>query len=530
MPVHSINATIATRSVLEVGQINQTRAGRQLTVADFTDLGLQTPVGLFNLSSTANLGSGGALVNKGTVTFASGIEGIAATAAQFTGSTAQALYVADTGAADPFRIRTGSWGGWFRTAKRGAQQSVISKWGGGTNQGWLLYTNSTSNTMQVGVSTTGANVSTPSGTIDVCDNKWHFGVATFDGSVVRGYVDGVQDLQANFNGLIFASTAALNAGSQGGDAATASATVSFGRVDEAFVTHDVLTEDQVRLLYSVSVPHTLTQIPKNVSLNVRRRRRGSLLVSGDFPSAPLRGYNLADLTDFGSNAVALTANPGTGSITQSAGPNGTALTARFYTGAHTGDSATDAGLPSGVTSRSYGIWIKTTTTNICAIGWGTLSTADARIVVENITGNLLLTSSADTVTGQPVADGQWHHVVGVEENAPIDGIKRKLYLDGRLVGNSLVLNPITLGGANSFRVGANPNGTGPFVGQLARGFVHSAALTPEQIQAIYYKGSQDLGRSPKVDGYGVERIDATNIHFIGDDLQPQDQIEIEIAS
>ena len=67
------------------------------------------------------LGSGGPLVNLGAVPFGVGINGLAATAAVFAGSTGQALYIADTGAADPFRIRTGSWGCWFRTAKRGTE-------------------------------------------------------------------------------------------------------------------------------------------------------------------------------------------------------------------------------------------------------------------------------------------------------------------------------------------------------------------------------------------------------------------------
>ena len=57
--------------------LGQIRAGRQLAVADFTAMGLGTPVGLFNLSGLTNLGSGGALVNKGTVPFGVGVNGLA---------------------------------------------------------------------------------------------------------------------------------------------------------------------------------------------------------------------------------------------------------------------------------------------------------------------------------------------------------------------------------------------------------------------------------------------------------------------
>ena len=50
------------------------------------------------------------LLNKGAVPFDVGINGQANTAAKFVGSTAQALYISDTGATDPFRIKTGSIG------------------------------------------------------------------------------------------------------------------------------------------------------------------------------------------------------------------------------------------------------------------------------------------------------------------------------------------------------------------------------------------------------------------------------------
>jgi hypothetical protein len=101
----------AALPILDVGMAGQIRAGRQLTVADFTALGLGQPIGLWNLSDLSNLGSDArALANKGAVTFDVGINGAAATAAKFTGSTGQGLYIADSGAADPYRIKTGSWG------------------------------------------------------------------------------------------------------------------------------------------------------------------------------------------------------------------------------------------------------------------------------------------------------------------------------------------------------------------------------------------------------------------------------------
>jgi hypothetical protein len=63
-------------SVLDVGMSGQVRAGRQLALADFTALGLAAPTGLWNLSDLTDAsGNARALVNKGAVTFAPGING-----------------------------------------------------------------------------------------------------------------------------------------------------------------------------------------------------------------------------------------------------------------------------------------------------------------------------------------------------------------------------------------------------------------------------------------------------------------------
>src|SRR3954467_6625697 len=100
---------LSAQQVLDVGMANQIRAGRQLTPADFTNLGLGAPVGLWNLATLADAsGNGRNLTNKGAVPFTTGILGAAAGAVQFAGSPGQALYIPDGGTADPFRIKTGA--------------------------------------------------------------------------------------------------------------------------------------------------------------------------------------------------------------------------------------------------------------------------------------------------------------------------------------------------------------------------------------------------------------------------------------
>ncbi|MDT7782068.1 MAG: Concanavalin A-like lectin/glucanase superfamily, partial [Pseudonocardiales bacterium] len=480
---------LVAAQVREVGILNQIRAGRQLALADWTAMGLAAPVAGWNLSDLTDYsGNGRALTNKGAVPFAPGINGLASTAAQFAGSTAQALYIADTGAADPFRIKTGSWGCWFRTAKRGVAQYILSK----------MLTGGVAANISFALSVSAGNVPTVEGYVgtyvvatgltDVCDDRWHFLSATHDGMRLRLYVDGVLEGSSAATGPLGAGAPGpLNIGGYGADAATAATLPSYGREDEPFVTADVLSEDQVRYLMSASVPHTLGAIPSTARMAVRRRKRGGALATSDFPTPAslVRGHNFVagSLADFGANAVALTSNPGTGAIVTVAAPDGTRDGAFHFSGAHTGLSATDAGLPAALTARSYGAWFKILTgaaqQNI--IGWGTLSTGDTRLNVSTA-GALQTQNGADTIVGPVVGDGQVYFGVVVEDNAAADGVKRKLYLNGRLVGVSTVMNTLTLAGANRFRVGAAPDGTLPVGGgQVAPPWVYSGTQNPEQV-------------------------------------------------
>lgn len=523
---------LASQQVLEVGQVGQIRAGRQLANADFTNMGLSAPLALYNLADLTDAsGNARTLTNKGTVPFGVGINGSATTAAQFAGSTAQALYVAN---AAWQQIRTGSWGAWFRTAKRGTAQAVVAKWPTAAGQQSFLMQITAANVLAGVVSSTGTDTFTATGSSDVADDRWHFGVVTFDGSRVRIYVDGALEGQATASVAIFAGTAALAFGAQG-DVATTSVSPSYGRVDEGFLTGDVLSPEQVLNLYCASVTHGLTDIsaaaltPRRVDLKVRRRRRGGNLVSGDFPSAPVRLYTFTAgvYTDQGSGGVTLTANPGTGAIVDVADADGSAGGAKAFSGAHTGLSSVDTGLPATTTSRSYGLWFKTTTaTSQALMGWGTVGTADAKLAVAVTTGALLAQSGADSITGPVITDGLWHQAVVVEDNSAADGVKRKLYLDGRNVGGSTVLTSLTLSG---FRVGAAPGGTLPFTGQIDDAFLFAGALTAEQVRVLYNKGSMTLAASPKSEAGHVEAMESARVLVTLDALEGVDLVDMEVA-
>lgn len=514
--------------VRDVGEANNIRAARVLTAADFTALGLSAPFGLWNLGDLTDAsGNTRTLVNKGSVTFGPGVRGAATEAAIFAGVTTQSLYNLDTGAGDALRLKSGSFGCWFRTAKRGTAMALVSKWGAAAaNQLYILTIQGNVVTANVGDGTT--TTPTAVGTTDVADERWHFAVATFDNNKLRVYVDGALESYVSFNGPIISAAADFNIGSNNANAGTAASLPFFGRIDEAFATGDVLSEEQVRNLYCARITHSLAVTPVRANVNVKRRRRGGVLQTTDFPSTPLRLYNFTAgaLTDAGSNATAV-APGGGGTITDVNGADGLLGGGKYFAGAHTGLLSTDTGLPAGTTARSYGLWIKTAAVGAGIMMWGTVNTADAGLG-QNANGTLISYSAADTMSGfTNCSDGFWHHVVIVEDNAAVDGLKRKMYIDGRLNATSTVLNAITLAGAGTFKIGARASIYG---GHLDSVFVIGAVLTPEQVRALYNVGSQALASSPRSEGENIEAIEAASILATFDVLEGCDIIDLQVAA
>lgn len=528
-PIGSDLAVLAAKQILDVGVLNQIRAGRQLSPADFANIGLSAPLGLWNLSDLSDAsGNGRALNNKGAVPFDVGINGLATTAVKFVGSAAQALYIPDTGAADPFRIKTGSVGFWFKTTKR-TFQLIVTKWSAAAGQQSFYTCIQAAGYVSANYSQTGSDSLGVNGVSDVIDDRWHFMVATFDASEMRVYLDGVLEATREMTYPIFGGTAPLNIGGYAADGGTAAQAPFTGQVDEAFVTADVLSEEQIRNLYCAKIGHTLAVTPSRATLNVHRRRKGASLVAGDFSTQPLRLHNFSagSLGDEGSTGQGLTNN---GTAVVVAGADGSANNAFSFNGSQS-LSAPDAGLPAALTTRSYGCWFKASTKTAGSqimMAWGTLATSSMMYV--SGAGYVGFGSGGDFVAGTYCADGLWHHAIVVEDNAPADGVKRKFYLEGRLHITSQVLNALTLGGANFLRIGSDPSGAQFFTGQIDGAFICNYALTAAQIAALYAKGAQDLGRSPKNAGDHVERMDATALLCTFDSLGTQDMIDLGVAA
>jgi hypothetical protein len=529
---------VTAKLVSDVGIINQIRAGRQLSVADFTSMGLSAPLGLWNMSN-ANDSSGNArnLTNKGAVPFGVGINGLASTAAVYAGSTGQVLYFPDSGGADPFRLKTFTVGCWFRTARRSiANQNLIGKWSSSSGQqGPFLIEIDGNNKVQVYFTFNGsAAVNLNPSITDVCDDRWHFMVFTYDGMRAILYIDGQRESTNFTGGSLFGGSGALGIGARASDAVATSLTnPNFGRIDEAFILGDVANDEQQRNLYCASIPHALSVVPASVNLGVRRKRRGAPLAPADFPVQPLRLYNFANgaLTDEGSQNVPLT-NPSAYSMLS--GADGRPNHAVYISNSGAGLQAADATLPLGTATRSYGCWFKCFGTTIqTLISWGNQTTpASSDLRLQIITNFLRSLNGGDNLTStMMVADGQWHFAVVVYDNGAADGCRHKLYCDGELIGSSTGAgNPLVSGGATGFRVGIESAGFNVMNGQIDVPFVMNVALTFEQQLALYDKGVQALALSPDVSEKYVEAMETARLLATFDGIESSDSIDLVVMS
>jgi hypothetical protein len=534
-PLGSDLDVLIQAAILDIGIPGQIRAGRQLTVSDFTDIGLAAPTGLWNFTGDFNDSSGNshALTAKGTVAYARGIEGVDNTAAQFNGT--NALYIVDTGVDDPFRFKAGSFGAWVRTAKQGTLQSILTKRGASPQIGYYLRI-STTDVANFGFTANGSTPIEINGLSKICDDRWHFIVGTYDGVLMNLFVDGTLEASALHGAaaggeLIFGSNQPFNIGAYDADASTAPLEPSFGRVDEVFVTPEIISQDKVFNLYCAKIAHTLGAIPSGASLNVFPGAKGASLVSGDFPAAPLRLYNFSagSVANEGSNPSAgLTVF---GTPEKMAGVDGTKENAYYLSGTPR-FTATDAGLPAGVATCSYGCWFKSSngTGTMYILTWGTTNgTSDARIYV--VAGNLNFgTGSGASIVGPFISDGQWHFVAVVQEAAPADGVKRKFYLDGRLIASSTALGSITLGGAGKFVIGSSLASGNNYIGQVDGVFVIDRALLMGEINKLYTKSLIDHLPSPKNAGDHIQSMSDTDLLVAFDTLDIAHKVSLKVMS
>jgi hypothetical protein len=125
-------------------------------------------------------------------------------------------------------------------------------------------------------------------------------------------------------------------------------------------------------------------------------------------------------------------------------------------------------------------------------------------------------------------DGFPHFWVAVWDPAAADGQKRKIYLDGRMVGADTSLASIASGG--TMWIGGLTNTAEPYKGLLDGLFATDYALTPEVVAALFAVGSRALGGSQYPAGDLVEAADATNLYLLANLMAPQNLLDLKVAA
>jgi hypothetical protein len=542
--------TVSNVPISSVGVAGSKRAGRQLTLADFTTLlGVAAPIALYNMDSLNDSSGNGRTLTVTTQSpvFDTGITGAANEAARFHGSNVEGLFIADANGG-PFNFRTGTWGCWFKISNNKVSCRLMGK---GTNvagaRSWLLSTDP-SQSLKAIISSDGTNNLVLLGSTRVADERWHFGVSTYDGDTLRLYVDGDLDASSVYStgttlgGDLFQGSMPFNIGSTGITAAAGTGSENlptFGWIDEAFVHPEVLDLEQIRMLMAASVPHGLTAAPSSVTVKVKRRKRGGPFAVTDFPATPRRLYNFTNTSqsDQGADGANLTAF---GTITSVDGIDGQLRDAKSFPGLASNYYSTTAPAAFAAAARSVGCWFQTGGSNpagnqmtVLCLGGGTASDwrplfIQATGVPSTWDGTGLGADGGLTGYVTNVWDGQPHFWVAVWDNAEPAGLKRKIYLDGLLVGADTSFTTPTIG-TGSFFIGELATGVEVYKGLLDGVFVLDYALTAEQIATLFAVGSRQLPLA-MMDSALVEGMDATNVYMLAHRMDPQHLLDIQVAA
>jgi hypothetical protein len=518
--------------VKSIGASGGIRAGRQLSNTDFTNIGLTAPRALWNLGSTADAsGNAVTLTNGGQVTFGHGITGATTEAAIFAGTTSGGFLSAPNSIKQGY----GSWGLWFRTPAKGAQYLMS-----------MVKVSATDNVFEMGVESGALYVlaSVP-GSLNqlvarsygtaLMDDYWHFVGFTWDGQLIRLYVDGRAQYSSNLTHtgtptagpLYTGGTGLLYLGGREVDATPAFS----GRIDEAFVTNQVLKEEHWRYLYAAKVAHGLSQ-PRIAEVNRKKFTKTSDLVSADFPSQPLVGYNFltgALTTDnYGSLGKTLTNN---GSIGDAVSEDGATGAVSLQSAGNHSFSASDASLPATSAARTIGIMMQYRRPVVSCghLGYGTI-TATNEIMLWSSSGGLTGINTGITdiisVNGPDNATGAcW--VFFVYDNSDPGLQKSKLFFDGTAHSSVTTAVNTTLAGAGRFRIGERTDGTLNADQTVQNVFITNYAMRPEELRAIVDKPGVSLGtRSPLDPSDHILRIDDDYLYVVFDDVPGRDSVEL----
>ena len=349
----------------------------------------------------------------------------------------------------------------YRTAAQASWAAVVSRQQGTTN--FEHYYLGFSNTGQYRwfVNTTGGYSSTALGGAAPV-GQWVFVVGTYDGAMVRFYVNGVQQFATPRTGTFASDTTGLQIGAGSNDAAHTPTEAFNGRVDAVQVYNVALSASEVLALYQGTAQPIMSLDfdagAGTVAADSSGNGNNGTLLNGPVWTAGVTGNAL----QFdGSNDVVTVA--GSASIN--------AVTAQVTVAAWVYRTATQ-GSWAAVVSRQQG------TTNFEHYYLGFSNTGQYRWFVNTTSGY------SSTTLGGAAPVGQWVHVVGT-----YDGAMVRLYVNG--VQQFATPRTGTFASdTTGLQIGAGSNDAAhtpveAFNGRVDAVRVYSIALSASQVLALY---------------------------------------------
>ena len=333
---------------------------------------------------------------------------------------------------------------WIKHSPTGSWRSIIDK-RDSAQDGYDLYIGTNSRLfLRVGTATLTGNTL-------VADGGWHHVAGVYDGTDLLLFVDGVLDAITAVGSIAIDTTADLRIGEN----YALGNSYFAGTLDEVRIYDRALSDAEV------------------MQLSDQR--------TGDLASGLLGHWNLDEGT--GTTAGDSSVNGYTGTVLGTATwGTGQVLGGLAFDGLTTAIDVGTAPLLDAPQVLTLAAWIN----HPAATGWHSIidkrdATQDGYDLYVNTASRLFLRVEDRTlISPTPVADGTWHHVVGV-----YDGNELVLYVDGQEVARNTI-GARTLNTTNALRIGENwSQGNSFFAGNLDEVRVYDRALTAGEVDQLF---------------------------------------------
>lgn len=388
--------------------------------------------------------------------------------------------IPDSSPTSPTNITISAW--IYCTGGDNNYRGIVTKGNGSNSQSFALQLHSSQsdgpNKIEFWVSTNGSALTSIFGTDTFSAaggslNGWKHIVATYDGTTMRLYSNGVQQSTGtSASGNVFDSTTAISIGKWAG----ANSDYFPGSIDDVRIYNRALSATEVQNLYNATkVGATrITTVSRNGLVGYWNLDDGTSTKATDFSG----NGNTGTLTNFALSGS--TSNWVTGK-------RGRALD--FDGSDDYVTKASFAGQPTGNGARTTTAWIKVNSSSCgsnCIIvmygqdsvspyGYGVYVTAAYKLKAE-------FDSSAGAVTSNAtVSSGVWHHIA-----ATYDGSTNSVYLDGALDNTASYSSANTQAGAVD--IGRWGSGCCRFAGSIDDVRIYNRALSASEVQTLYNLG------------------------------------------